>query len=82
LVDRDAPKDLADIFWLCCRDSLDILHAIEGASGKAAGIFPPVVAQALERGLNRGVPPVFWVQAPSDDDFRQGIEGLIRRIIA
>jgi hypothetical protein len=82
LVDRDAPKDLADIFWLCCRDSLDILSAIEGAAGKAAGIFPPLVASALERGLGRGVPSVFWVQAPSADDFRRGIEGLVQRIVA
>jgi hypothetical protein len=82
LVDREAPKDLADVFWLCCRDGLDLLAAIEGAGGKAAGIFPPVVARALERGMGRGVPPVFWIKAPSHHEFRRGIEELIRRIIA
>lgn len=82
LVDRAAPKDVADIFWLCCRDSLDILGAIEGASGKAAGIFPPVVARALDRALRLGVPDVFWISAPGQDEFRCGIERLIARIMS
>lgn len=82
LIDRSAPKDVADIFWLCCRDSLDILEAIEGATGKAAGIFPPIVARALDEALSRGVPDVFWTVAPREQEFRSGIEGLIERIMA
>jgi hypothetical protein len=82
LVDRAAPKDVADIFWLCCRDRLDILAAIEGADGKAAGIFPPVVARALDRALSRGMPDVFWIAAPAEEEFRRGIATLIGRIMS
>jgi len=56
LVDRSAPKDLADIFWLCCRDGLDIRTAVEDSTGKAAGVFPPLVAKALESASRHGVP--------------------------
>jgi hypothetical protein len=81
LVDRQEPKDLADIFWLCCRDRLDPLAAIEQAGGKAAGIFPPVIAKALAEGRKRGVPKVGWRQAPSEAEFQSGLEFLVRRMV-
>lgn len=82
LVDREEPKDLVDVFWLCCRDNLDLLAAIEHASGKAAGLFPPLVAKALQEGLKHGLPAVFWQQKPEASEFRKGIEGLIERLLA
>lgn len=81
LVDRKAPKDLADVYWLCCRDHLDVLAAIEGAEGKAAGIFPPLVARTLEETLCNGVPEVFWIKTPEPGEFRRGIQGLIQKIM-
>lgn len=81
LVDRQAPKDMADIFWLCCRDNLSLTGAMEGASGKAAGIFPPVVAQALDRAQRRGVPDIFWIEKPAEEDFKTGVQRLIRQIM-
>lgn len=81
LVDRQAPKDVADIFWLCCRDRFSLAGALEGASGKAAGIFPPVVAQALDRAQHLGVPDVFWIEKPETRDFEDGIQRLIREIM-
>lgn len=59
LVDREEPKDLADIYWLCCREGMDLMAAIENASSKAAGVFPPLVTQALAEGIHRGLPKVF-----------------------
>ena len=81
LVDRQAPKDMADIFWLCCRDSLSLTGALEGANGKAAGIFPPVVAQALDRAQRMGVPDVFWIVKPEAKDYAARVQGLIRGIM-
>jgi hypothetical protein len=81
LLDRQEPKDLADLFWLCCRDRLDLLAAIEQAGGKAAGVFPPAVARALSEGSRFGLPKVAWSEAPSAAEFRSGLESLIRRII-
>jgi hypothetical protein len=81
LVDREEPKDLADIFWLCCRDDLDLLLAMEQALGKAAGVFPPLVARALAEGLSRGLPQVAWCAEPAEDEFRAGLDSWIRRIV-
>jgi hypothetical protein len=47
LVDRDEPKDLADIWGFCCRMDLPLASSIEGAGSKAAGIFPADVARKL-----------------------------------
>ncbi len=78
---REEPKDLADIFWLCCRDRLDLVAADEHAGGKAAGVFPPAIARALAEGLRLGVPKVVWRQPPSEQEFRDGLDSLIRRIV-
>ena len=82
LVGREEPKDLADIYWLCCRDQMDLMAVIENASGKAAGIFPPLVAQALVEGARRGVSGVFWRQPPDEREFKTGLEGLASKILA
>ena len=56
LLDRQEPKDLADIFWLCCRDQLDLVAAIDQAGGKAAGVFPPAIARLWRTACNWGFP--------------------------
>lgn len=81
LVDREEPKDLADIFWLCCRDRLDLRAALDSASGKAAGIFPPLVARALAERLRLGIPNVEWQQRPAEAEYRNGIEALIKSLV-
>ena len=81
LIDRMAPKDLADVFWLCVRDGLEIMQAIEDATGKAAGIFPPLVARAIEQTMPRAWESVAWVTPPDRDDFQNGLLELARRII-
>lgn len=82
LVDRAAPKDVADIFWLCCRAGLSLTDALEGATGKAAGIFPPLVAKRLHEAAARGVPDVMWCegQRPSDAEFVEGLHSIIASI--
>jgi predicted nucleotidyltransferase component of viral defense system len=81
LIDRQEPKDIADVFWLCCRDNLDLKSAIENAGGKAAGIFPPLVARSLSEALRLGQPKVAWRQAPTETEFRNSIVALVDKII-
>ena len=76
LLDRNMPKDVADVFWMCCRDDLSISDALSGARGKAAGVFPPIVAKRLADAAQAGLPEVFWVEAPAEDEFRDGLTGL------
>jgi hypothetical protein len=81
LIDRGAPKDLADIYWLCLRDGLNVVNAIEDATGKAAGIFPPLVAKAIERVLPGAWESVPWQNAPEKDEFEKGLIWLARQIM-
>lgn len=77
LVDREEPKDLADLYWLCCRDGLDLLPALEHASGKTAGLFPPMLAKALQTTLDQGLPRIWWQTEPDMDELKRGIERLV-----
>ena len=79
-IDRKTAKDAADLYWLCCEDNLDILDAMVGASGKAAGIFPPYVAKELNRWSKDGVPDVMWLKRPEPEKFKKGFERLIEKI--
>jgi hypothetical protein len=81
LVDRRAPKDLADLFWLCVRDGMSVMRAIEDASGKAAGIFPPLVAKVIETALPGAWESVPWIDAPEKEAFEKGLVGLAREIM-
>lgn len=47
VVERDEPRDLADIWGFCCRMGLSCEAALEGAQSKAAGLFPADVARVL-----------------------------------
>ena len=60
---------------------LSLTGAMESASGKAAGIFPPVVAQPFDRVQRAGVPDVFWIEEPEAEDFKAGVQRLIREIM-
>lgn len=82
LVDRKAPKDLADVFWLCCRDGLSLVEAVDNALGKAAGIFPPLVAKALLDGLPGAWDAIVWNQPPSRELFEQGIRECAEAIMS
>lgn len=47
LMDRNEPKDIADVWGFCVRKGLSIRQALEDVGSRAAGIFPLDVARAL-----------------------------------
>jgi hypothetical protein len=81
LIDREEPKDLADVWGFCRRLGLPLAAALEGAQGKAAGIFPVDVARLLCTADRRDWQLVRWIEAPDPDrflaDLRQLGEDLI-----
>ncbi len=64
LLDRDEPKDLADIWGFCCQMGLKLTDAIEGAQGKAVGVFPPDIARSLCSVTEKDWEMVRWIDAP------------------
>ena len=77
LLDREEPKDLADIWALCRRGGLALKDALVGASSKAAGVFAADVARVLLRAtaddwrLVRRIPP-----PPTSEEFLQDLRSL------
>ncbi len=69
LLDRDEPKDFADIWGLCCRLGISLDDAIQGASGKAAGVFPPDVARRLCSVSHNDWQHVRWIDPPDPESF-------------
>ncbi len=76
LLDRDEPKDLADIWGLCTKLRLPLAQAIEGAQGKAAGVFAPDCARALCRATESDWAEILWQEAPPAEAFVRDLHAL------
>jgi hypothetical protein len=81
LIDREEPKDFADIWGFCCQLGLPISAALEGAQGKAAGIFPVDLARLLCSASRRDWEIVRWIQAPDPDRFIADLVGLGEQLL-
>ena len=76
LVDRQEPKDLADVWGFCARMGLSLAGALEGAQGKAAGLFPADLARALLSATSSDWRLVRWIEAPPVEQFLDDLRRL------
>jgi len=67
ILDREEPKDFADIWGLCAQKGLSLKEAINGAQGKAIGIFPADLARVLCSVEQADWHAVRWINAPPVD---------------
>ena len=81
LIDREEPKDLADIWGFCCRMGLSLTDAIEGAQSKAAGIFPADLARLLCSVTRADWEVVRWIDAPEVEQYIADLQGLGEHLI-
>ena len=69
LLDREEPKDLADIWGFCQLKGLSLEEAISGAQGKSAGVFPADLARLLCSATKADWEAVRWIQSPQVNKF-------------
>jgi len=69
LLDREEPKDLADIWGFCCVKNLSLHAAITDAQSKAAGVFPADLGRVLCSVQKADWESVRWIQAPPVEVF-------------
>lgn len=69
LLDREEPKDFADIWGFCCRKNLSLQDAITNAQSKAAGIFPADLGRVLTSVNHTDWETVRWIKAPPAEEF-------------
>lgn len=75
LIDREEPKDLADVWGFCCCRHLSLQAALEGARSKAAGIFPADLARVLCSASREDWELIRWIEPPAVDQF---LEDLVK----
>jgi hypothetical protein len=81
LIDREEPKDLADIWGFCCRMGLSIQEAISHAESKAAGIFPPDLARLLCSATQTDWESVRWIDPPPMQSYLAQLNELGKSIL-
>lgn len=81
VLSREAGKDLADIWGLCCKKKYSILEAISGAQGKAAGVFPVDLARVLCSVNRSDWELVRWIEAPDPEQYLQQLNELGKSLI-
>jgi hypothetical protein len=81
LRDRQEPKDLADVWGFCTRMGLRLEDALEGASGKAAGLFPADVARPLLGATEADWSLVRWIEVPPVERYLADLRGLGEKLL-
>jgi hypothetical protein len=81
VLDRQEPKDLADIWALCGRGGLSITEALVGASGKAVGVFAADVARVLLSATADDWRLVRWTEAPPVERFISDLRALGEQLL-
>lgn len=76
LIGREEPKDLADVWGFCCKQSLSLCEAIENAHSKAAGIFPADLARVLCSVSAADWELIRWIEPPDADKFQSELYAL------
>jgi len=80
-IDRNEPKDMADIWGFCCLRGCLLSPAIEGARSKAAGIFAADLARVLCSATRRDWELVRWIQAPPLEQYLGDLVSLGESLI-
>jgi hypothetical protein len=80
-IDRNEPKDLADIWAFCGQLNCSLSAAIEGAQSKAAGVFPADLARVLCSATLADWEVVHWIEAPAPEQFLAGLVRLGESLI-
>ncbi len=76
LLDRQEPKDAADIWAFAVKMGLSIEASITGAQSKAAGVFPPDVARCLVSVSRAEWGLVRWVSAPDFSTYQADLRRI------
>ncbi|NOR84017.1 MAG: hypothetical protein GQ526_11050 [Ardenticatenales bacterium] len=81
LLDREEPKDLADIWGFCCWMKLSLGEALTGAQGKAAGVFPLDLARVLLSATGADWEQIRWIDARPVEQFLADLHRLGESLI-
>lgn len=81
VLDRTAPKDIADIWALCTKMDLSLSTAIQGAQSKASGVFPVDLARVLCTASHTDWEVIKWINPPVLEIFIRDLQNLGNNLI-
>jgi hypothetical protein len=81
LLDREEPKDFADIWGFCCQMNLSLTEAITDAQSKAAGVFPADLARLLCSTTQADWEAVRWIHPPEVKIFLAQLNELGEKLL-
>ena len=81
LIDREEPKDLADIWGFCFQRQLSLNEALNNAHSKAAGIFPADLARLLCSVTVADWESVRWITPPPAEVFISQLTSLGEKLV-
>lgn len=81
LLDREEPKDLADIWGFCHLMDLCLDEAIAGVQGKAIGVFPADLARLLCSATKADWEVVRWLHAPKVEEYLSDLSTLGEQLL-
>ena len=81
LLDREEPKDFADIWWFCSQMGLSLEEAISNAESKAAGVFPADLARLLCTATEADWAAVRWVSPPPVKEYLAELNSLGEKLL-
>jgi predicted nucleotidyltransferase component of viral defense system len=80
-IDRQEPKDLADIWAFCRKMNLSLHKAITDAHSKAAGIFPADIARILCSANQNDWKTIKWIDPPDCKIFLEDLRKIGESLI-
>lgn len=81
LLDREEPKDFADIWGFCTKMGLSLREAISNAESKAAGVFPADLARLLCSATEADWRLVRWVTVPPMAGYLSALNRLGEKLL-
>ncbi len=82
LRDRSEIKDLVDIREIALRIRPDWKFIFLAAESKAAGIFPPEIAEKMESFSPSGLDRISWINEPDPRRFFLDIQDIVKTILS
>ena len=79
--DRDEIKDLVDIREIAIHIKPDWKIIFEAADSKAAGVFPPVIAEKMDMFDIDDLDKINWRKKPDKTEFIKDIQEIIKEIL-
>lgn len=81
LLDREEPKDLADIWGFCIQKGLSLQYSITNVQSKAAGVFPADLARMLCSAQRKDWEVIRWIKSSPVEAFIAQLNDLGESLI-